>query len=52
MLPSGIFSEDYMQRTAKLGGENEKFLNVKAIYIYNNHVASKFNGAACSGLNG
>ena len=42
MVPSGIFSEDRTQRTAKLGGENEKFLNVKAICVYSNHVVSKF----------
>lgn len=39
MLPSGIFSEDHTQRTAELGGKNEKFLNVKAICMYSNHVA-------------
>lgn len=37
-----LTKEDHMQRTSKLGVENEKFLNVKAIYIYSNHVASKF----------
>jgi hypothetical protein len=42
MLPSGIFSENHMQRTAKLGGDNEKFVNVKAICVYSNHFASKF----------
>jgi hypothetical protein len=42
MLPRGIFSENPMQRTAKLGGDNEKCLNVQAICVYSNHFASKF----------
>jgi hypothetical protein len=47
-----IFSEDHMQRTAKLGGKMGSFLMLKQYVYILITLLQNCNGTACSGLNG
>jgi hypothetical protein len=52
MLPSGIFSEDHMQRKLNLEGKMTSFVMLKQFVYIVTTLLQNFNGAACAGLTG